>query len=54
MVGDQPTLSYSGSISIKADDGKIPQSERDKLHGLLDKAIQAYEDDQVTLRTRAV
>jgi uncharacterized alpha/beta hydrolase family protein len=50
-----PTLSYSGRLSIETNsDGTIPQAERDKLHGLLDKAIQAYEGDQVTLRTAVV
>lgn len=54
-MSNNATLSYSGRLSIETNnDGTIPQAERDKLHGLLDKAIQAYEGDQVTLRTAVV
>ena len=54
-MSNHATLSYSGRLSIETNsDGTIPQAESDKLHGLLDKAIQAYEGDQVTLRTAVV
>jgi|APHM01.1.fsa_nt_gi hypothetical protein len=49
------TLSYDGRISIDTnDDSTIPQTEVDKLHALLDKAIAAYEGDSVVLETAVV
>lgn len=47
-----PTLSYSGRLPVETNaDGTIPQTERDKLHDLLDSAIGAYEGDDVVMRT---
>lgn len=48
-------LSYSGRMPVETnDDGTVPQAERDKLHALLDDAINAYEGDAVLLETALV
>lgn len=49
------TLSYSGRMPVETnDDGTIPQTERDKLHALLDDSIGAYEGSTVTLRSAVI
>jgi len=47
-----PTLSYSGRLPVETnDDGTLPGAERTKLHDLLDDAINAYEGNDVVMRT---
>jgi len=54
-MSNHATLSYSGRTGIETDgDGTIPQSERDRLHSLLDDAIAAFEGDETTMRTAVV
>jgi hypothetical protein len=36
------------------EDGTVPKAERDKLHALLDDAIDTYEGDAVLLETAVV
>ena len=54
-MSNHATLSYSGRLLIETnDDGTIPQSEKDRLHTLLDDAIAAYEGDDVSMETAVV
>jgi len=54
-MSNHATLTYSGRIGIETDgNNTVPQSERDRLHSLLNDAIAAFEGDKTTMKTAVV
>lgn len=50
-----PKLQYSGRLPVETnDDGTVPTNERERLHTLLDDALDAYEGDEIVMRTAVI
>jgi len=50
-----PKLQYSGRIPVETnDDGTVSKVERERLHRLLDDSLDAYEGDEIVMRTAVV